>query len=248
MTHILRLPFFTNGFGQADGPDPSQEISSLLPVLKSGEMLAAEDFILLPDRTVIVQTRRLVILVPDNELDEQGLSTQVWQMASRGALEVLFLSLPPEPETEAYLRCRLSGIAAMTRDDQVPVSLSVSPEKSWLEAVERVWQPGDLLVCFRNQTVNSRFIGRTSLGARLCEALGTPVYCMNSLQVGPSQRLLKLKSEWIAWTAFLLSLGAFAWIQLQISAAFAGGLWTLFMAISVLVEAGILWQINKYTQ
>jgi hypothetical protein len=247
MTHILRLPLLPEGLGQTNGPEPPQEVSSLLPGVDARQMVAPEDYFLLPERAVTGKTRRLVVLVPEDELDEQELSTKIWQMAAPGSLEVLFVSLAPSPEMEAYLRLRLSSLGSLTRDDRVRASFSFSPESTWLSAAAHVWCPGDLLVCFRSQEGKSQLKGR-GLGARLTESLGAPLYVMNSLATGPSLRQLRLRSEWIAWSGFLFTLAAFGWVQVRINQSFAGNLWAVLMMASVLVEFGILWEINEHTR
>jgi hypothetical protein len=247
MTHILRLPLLPEGLGQTNGPEPPQEVSSLLPGVDACQMVAPEDYFLLPERAVTGKTRRLVVLVPEDELDEQELSTKIWQMAAPGSLEVLFLCLAPGPEMEAYLHLRLSSLGSLTRDDRVRASFSFSSESTWLAAAAHVWRPGDLLVCYRSQLGKSQRNGR-GLGARLTESLGAPLYVINSLKTGPSQRQLRLRSEWIAWSAFLFTLAAFGWVQLQLSRSFVGHALTFFLISSVLVEAWVLWEINKHTQ
>jgi hypothetical protein len=247
MTHILHLPLQPEGTDQAKWPETFPEVSSLLPGAAARGALAPEDCFYLPEEPFPGKTRRLVILVPDLELDEQELSSKIWQLAAPGSLEVLFLSLATSPELEAYLRLRLSSLTSLTRDEQVRSSFEFSPERTWLAAAAEVWRPGDLLVCYRSQLGKSQRNGR-GLGARLTESLGAPLYVINSLKTGPSQRQLRLRSEWIAWSAFLFTLAAFGWVQVRINQSFAGNLWAVLMMGSVLVEFGILWEINEHTR
>jgi hypothetical protein len=246
--HSLQFPVLVDDLGWTDDPRTLQAISTLLPEVKAGTDADSGDFILVEEAAPLARTKRLVVLIPEHELDENGLARRIWQIAAPGALEVLLLSRSPEPGTEAYLRLRLASLASLVRDERVIAGFTFATGKTWVEAVERVKRPGDLLVCLEDQKASSRLKPGLDPGTQLFESLKAPVYFMNGLSLGPSLRQLRRRKEWVAWVSFLTTLAVFGWAQLQINRAMAGYLWTFFMMLSVLVEIAILWEINEHIQ
>jgi hypothetical protein len=272
-THALQFPVFVEDLDRAIDPGTSQAISTLLPGVKARMDMASGDYILLDASSLtassmtaspmmvssmtassmtaavpITRTERLVVLVPEKELDENELARRIWGMAAPGALEVLLLSMYNEPGTEAYLRLRLVTMASLIREERVQVGISLLTAKNWIEAVRQVWQPGDLLVCLQGLRDSGWLKQGPDLAKQLSDSLALPVYAMSGFRFAPSLRQLRKQKEWIAWMGFLGTLAVCSWIQVQINRAVTGNLWTVFMVLSVLVEISILWMINERTQ
>src|SRR5689334_2075533 len=91
---------------------PTQDkLAQVVPLspLTSNEMLAQA-------HKPLPSAQRLVVLVPNVEVDEVELAYRIWSLASPRRLEVLFLSLVGEAREEAQARRRLARLAAITRD------------------------------------------------------------------------------------------------------------------------------------
>lgn len=262
-THALRFPVLADNRDHAQDPSSSLVLSNLLPGVKAGLDTASGDVILLEAPSMaarstaapfttegvpFTRTKRLVVLIPENELDENELARRLWRMAAPGALQVFLLSLSPEPGSEAYLRMRLATLASRVRDERVEAGFAFVSGHNWLEALLPVWQPGDLLVCLEDGRPARWFFPGADLGRRLSEALEAPVYILNGLKMGPSLRQLRRRKEWLAWAGFLGTLAAFSWVQLLVTRTMTGNLWTFFMVLSVLAELYVLWEINQHTQ
>jgi len=213
-------------------------ISTPLPSIHAG------DFLILPENANVVATRRLVVLVPENELDERALAQRIWSLAAQGPLEVLFLALAPNWDAEAHLRRRLATLAALTGDRQVDASTQLACEANWVLAVEKVRQPGDLLICYDRHTSDSWRLQRQHLGAYLSTATNVPAYILVGLVLGPSPRLLNMVRELLALAASLFVIMAFAWLQIRIDQAMDGGLSTLMLCLTVFVEIACLVKLN----
>ena len=102
--------------------------------------------LLLPANLALPAPTRLVVLVPNVDLDEAALARHIWKLAAPRQLAVLYLGWTAGPETEAELRRRLANLAALTRDEGVVVSARPATGEGWLPALRGVWRPGDLIV------------------------------------------------------------------------------------------------------
>ena len=78
---------------------------------------------------------RLLVLVPDLDLDEVDLARRVWSLAEPRSLPVLYLGMSAEPFRESLVRRRLATLAAITRDDRIQVNTRYLPVHKWLEAI-----------------------------------------------------------------------------------------------------------------
>jgi hypothetical protein len=188
-----------------------------------------------------------VVFIPENELDENELARHLWLLAAPGALEVLFVSLSPGPEVETYQRLRLASLVALVRDDRVKAWFTFASGETWPDAARELRRPGDLLVWIADQDKSGHSRNGRVLVGQISDSLGLPVFMMGGIHLGPSLRQLSIRKEWIAWTGFVTTLVAFGWVQLQIQRSMTGTPWTLFMALSVLVELAVLWKVNERT-
>jgi hypothetical protein len=237
------FPVFVSGSGRADETRASMAISALLPGLNNRNHPLSGDFLILPGKPVMSPTRRLVVLVPDNELDENDLARKVWRLAAPAALNVLFLSLSKDPVAEPYLRRRLATLAALTSDKQVRASARLVSERKWAKAVEIIWNPGDLLVCYARPINPSRGFQRGRPGLQLARELNAPVYCLTELKLGPALGRNWVK-ECLLWSVALVLLVAFGWLQFQVDRATDGWSSTLTLFLIVFVEIGIIYLLN----
>jgi hypothetical protein len=70
--------------------------------------------------------RRLIVLVPNFELAQDAHLPQcVWQLASPGKVQVVSLAIARDYKLEMAARRRLTLLAAITRDEYVPVEIHV---------------------------------------------------------------------------------------------------------------------------
>jgi hypothetical protein len=86
------------------------------------------DELLLPEHAPVEESgmlvkgapiKRLVVLIPEAEIDEAALADKVWQLASPAGLQVYFMALVPDEEDLHIARRRLSYLALLTTDGAV---------------------------------------------------------------------------------------------------------------------------------
>ena len=203
--------------------------------MEPGAAGAAIGHLLIPAGAPRPAVRRLVVLLPDADVDEAGLAAFIWSMAKERALEVLLLGTLPRPREQYRARRRLVTIAAITRDDTVHVDIELLPELSWEQAVRRVWQPGDLIVCHSELTETGGLIARP-LAQSLLHSLAAPVYLVSGFYPELLEErvsgLVRL-GEWIPPAVIMV---AFFGLQVRLAQATAGNLQTIALVLTVLFE------------
>jgi hypothetical protein len=122
--------------------------------------------------------RRLIVLVPNEPIDEVALGRRIWDLALPARSDVLFLStVKNEDEELCALHC-LAKLASVAQDRRIQVKTQIQFGRSWRQAVARVYRPGDLVVCLADQCVRRRVFWEEPLCLRLAADLDIPVYAL----------------------------------------------------------------------
>lgn len=200
-----------------------------------------------PDDPTLPPTRRFVVLVPDQKTDDIELARRIWTMASPHGRAVLFLALCRDRRDESSLRRRLATLAAVTRDDQVHVQIKLTFDTNWLPAVKGLWSPGDLVVCHAEQSVSEAWgLRHKPLAQALVSTLNTPVCQLSGFYPALSTRPIRPMTQLLAWSIPIGIIASFALIQVQFEQALTGGIRTLGLCLSVIVEFGCIWVWHSF--
>lgn len=195
--------------------------------------------LLMPEGVTPPPARRLVVLVPDLDLDESALSRRVWNLAAPNKLAVLYLGLSRSAPEEPHARRRLATVAALTRDDWVQVSTTLAVEEEWAGALRLLLRSGDLIVCHSEQTART-WRGARPLGNALCEILQTPVYLLQGFYAGDPAQPAHPTARFMFWGGSVVILAAAFWMQVQISALPKNWSESALMVLSVVAECGLI--------
>ncbi len=231
----------------ANHSDPSVDIQGFfsgLPGLAGAALKG--DVLIIPDRITMTPIRRLVVLIPEGEIDENTLARRIWQLGAGSSLDILFLAQAPYDHQEVYQRRRLASLAYMTSDREIQVQVKVSREQSWSRTLEETQLPGDLLICLENHQTPNHVIWRRPLGKFLSETASVPVYLLAGLKIGLGPYQRQRFNEILAWTSCLILLGAFSGLQIEIVRSTAETTSTLLLCLSVLAEVFLLYKINEW--
>lgn len=196
--------------------------------------------LLIPADQPLPPARRLIVLVPNADVDEAELATRIWSLASPRWLEVLFLSVFRSPETELLARQRLTLLAAITRDDRTHVETRLELSGNWIQIVRRHWEPGDLIVCHAEQALSGGNLKRKSLAQGLVAALNTPVYVLSGFYPELPTEQPKWLARLLAWLPPSTILVIFFALQVRMTQATWGWIQTALLCLSVIVEFGLI--------
>jgi len=189
--------------------------------------------------------RRLVVLVPAEEIAVSHLARRVWQLAACSRLRVLYLALSPKDQWVGSQHRRLAELAALTNDKSVQARGKVSEKMDWRQAVENVLEPGDLLVCLAGHQINKRINRSVGLGGLLADALHLPIYLLGDVPLAEKRSNPRIK-EILGWIISIALMAGFFVLQLNIQRTVLKPLATLFLCLSIVLEIYLLAKVNEW--
>lgn len=116
--------------------------------------------------------QRLVVLVPDQDVDAVRFSRAIRSVAAPQTADVLLFSAVNSVETELAARRRLTTIASQVRDFDFNVEVHVAWNGSWIKAVGEIAGEDDCVVCPPEMTVRTGLRKREALDAAITRRLG----------------------------------------------------------------------------
>ncbi len=188
---------------------------------------------------VSTAVRRLLVLVPDEEVNESRLTQVIWLLAMPYNLEVLLVGTVWQGDA-AYTRRRLVSLATQVRDGRVQVETAVYPHKSWLKAIAQTWQPGDLIICHAQQRISIDGWRQQPLANWLLDVHSSPVYILNGFYAHLPLETITLWGKTLSVAVPLLTIFLFALLQAWIGHYRASWLYFPAMILSVLVEIALI--------
>jgi len=195
--------------------------------------------LLLPEGQALPPARRLVVLVPDLDVDQAALARRIWNLAAPSKRAVLYLGLTTSSSEEPQARRQLASIAALTRDDWVNVSTALVVETDWVNALRPQMRAGDVIVCHTEQMLPG-WRGARPLGRALCQILQTPVHLLEGFYAGDPAQPAHPTAAFVFWAGAAAILILAFWLQVQINALPKNWAESTLMVISVVAECGLI--------
>lgn len=197
-------------------------------------------FVVDSDIQVDRSARSLLVLMPPDS-DGNTINHRIWELAASTGMQVKLLGLCKDTAQEPSLRRELITIASLLKGGGVSTEVTVEIGTNWLAAVRRVFQPGDMIVCFAEQRAG---LLHRPLSQILHSDLKAPVYILSGLN---SQNLQQgnLWFQAAAWAgSILIIVGAFL-LQVQITSVPQGWAQTTLLILSVIGE---IWLIASWSK
>lgn len=187
----------------------------------------------LPEEATGSGCTRLIVLVPDGEIDSRKLIQELADMAAPPVAEIVFVGLG-QGTSHSGTRRRLDGLVSEARQHiAVVIRKQVVEASSWIKAAQIAARPGDLIVCHTDQRA-----GR--LGQELEETTPFPVHQLEGLRPTLAARLLRGLGRLCFEVLPLVIVAAFFWLQVQIDTQVSGLAGTLVIVLTVLAEIGLI--------
>lgn len=184
--------------------------------------------------------RRLIVLVPQFDMDIAPAIQSIWELANSIAASVQFIGLYADAADEPSLRRDLVIMSAMMKDHKVSTEVEVLFGKNWVEMVKSRWQAGDIVVCFDEQRIG---LLNQPLSQVLQTDLDIPVYII----YGPEPR--KISQGWLSqvtlWAGCIAIIVGFFLLQVRIDQFIQGSAHTIVFAFSVCIEMLLIWIWNN---
>jgi hypothetical protein len=202
----------------------------------------AMNTISMPNTSIVRKTAssRLIVLVPAN-LDYGPATHRIWELAVATGRRVQLLSLCKDIMEEASLRRQLILMSALVGDTGVSTEAKVEVGVNWVDAAQRSYQAGDIIVCFAEHR-DGLFL--KPLNQILEANLEAPIYILSSLytQESSSSRLV---SQAVLLTGWISIIAGFFLIESRIALLTNDWAQTTLLILAVIFEFWLIWCWNN---
>lgn len=182
---------------------------------------------------------RLLVLVPADA--NYGSAIQrIWQLASGTSKHIHLLGLCRDRTQELSLRRQLIAMCALLGDGRVSAEMKIEFGTSWIDAIRRNYQMGDLIVCFAEQRDG---LLHKPLQQVLEANVDAPVFILSELH--PQSSRQNVFSQLVLWTGLIGIIAGAFFVQTRIMSLTRDGSQTILMLLSVFAEFWLIWGWNN---
>jgi hypothetical protein len=189
----------------------------------------------------LISARRLVVLIPNLDIDEANVAREIWKLAFPPGLAVLFLGLCPSVNEEPRVRRRLATMAALTRDQKVSVEIQLEFGCNWIRKLKTVLEAGDMVVCHAEQYTG---IWRQPLELALSR-LNIPILILKGFVPSMYKSSSAFLRESVFWLVSIAVLFVFFLFQIRILRISEEWARDTLLSLSILIEFGLFWVWNN---
>jgi hypothetical protein len=214
-------------------------LPAILPSRLAHQEQAEAASLILTEADPLPPSRRLVVILPDADLDVFALSKRLWNLAAPERRQVLLLTRPGEAENEYHSRVSLTTLASLIRDARVEVQTQVIAGLSLEKAARQYSRSDDVLVCFEEQR-NPGFLKQDRLADVLAQKTHLPVYTLKGSVSEMTHHLSESLIEFALLAICLAVLLGFFALELWIDRNTAGAFHTVLELLAVFAEVWII--------
>jgi hypothetical protein len=217
---------------------PSSQVHLASPALSAG---------LFSEGMVPPEFSRLVVLVPDRDVDEVAFAHKIWTLLGRRQGSVLLVSLVTNGNYGPGAQRRLVTLAAVAQDVFYQIETRVIFGRSWVPGLKGIVQPGDLVVCHAMQQSRPLFGQEVALADQVIAELDRPVYLLSGLYTEPiSPRPSRVLRQVALWGILAGILGAFFIFEADIQKLTTGWMSSFLFVLVFAVELFLIWLWNFF--
>jgi hypothetical protein len=184
---------------------------------------------------------RLVVLVPDRDVDETEFVRKLWAILGRRRAQVLLISMVTNRRYGPEAQRRLVTLAAVAQDACYQIETRVIFGQSWTRELDDIARPGDLIVCHAAQQAKPTLRGEAPLADLLQAELETPVYVLTGLySQAVAPRPPQVLRQGIYWGILCGVLAGFFVIEAGINHLTSRSLTSALLVFIFAVEVGLV--------
>ena len=193
----------------------------------------------------VPQFRRLVVLVPDADIDEIRAARCLRRMMNSNKEGIFLLSILRGNESDPQVQRRLANLAAILRDPVYKVTARTLARQNWSSQLRQNLLPHDLLVCFPGDRIAmGRFTSR-SVDQVVRRELQIPVVLLTGLEIVHDK-----EPQWIrhtlGWAISLAIILVFLHLDIAVIKNTPGYISTFLLVFVTVLEAGVIWDWNNF--
>lgn len=183
---------------------------------------------------------RFLVLIPANS-DYRDSAHRIWELANAAGASVHFMGLCREINEAPGLQRGLTMLATLVHDGRVATEVKIEIGTNWVQAIQKNYQKGDVLVCFAEPHAG---LLHRPLHQILKSNFDAPLYILSDATM-PENEPTNWLAQAAAWIGSLGILIVSFLAQVRIGSLSKDWVQTLLLCVSVLVEVGLLWGWNN---
>jgi hypothetical protein len=203
-----------------------------------------------PDVTknnLLIAKPRLIALVPGGLVEASRFAQQVRWLALQEQCDVLYLAIMDQDADELSTRRFLATLEALSSDPMFEVSSRRVAAPDWIKAIYSVYQSADRIVCHEGQLAPAGFGKGVPLDGYLRQEKHLQVHTLNDFY--PHEKSYSL--DWLRgigfWLGSLAILALFSLVEFRVDHVMGGMTRMLILGVLLALEAGLIFELNKYT-
>lgn len=184
---------------------------------------------------------RIVVLLPNEDVNEVKISRAIRSMALQESANVLLVSLARNSEAELPARRRLATILSLVRSPQITVTAQIPVGRSWIIAIEKVAKAGDRIVCPAEVDVPTGFNRSDRLPAVLSRELDLPVITLTGFYPEKTNSWIPILKRALFWIVTLTIFIGFFKLEIDVDLLAKGWMSQFILVVLILLEAGVIY-------
>lgn len=192
----------------------------------------------------ITKTGILLVLVPNDELDEGRYARKARLIAEAQKLSILFIGLAQTPEAESQMRRKLVTLSGIADSELVKSNFLIHESSTWFAVIQKECGPQDFVMCPDEFMADSFLISGT--GDLRNKMAGRVYFVPGMLPSSRQEGLEKAAREVLNWSGILVILTVGFLLEVDFDRQTVGFAKTLSEVFVLAVEVGILWWWNKF--
>ncbi len=190
---------------------------------------------------------RLIVLVPDRDVDEAAFTHKVWDILGGRRASVIFVSLVTNGEYGPGAQRRLVTLAAVAQDTFYQIETRIIFGRSWIPGLKEIARSGDLIVCHAMQQSRSFFGQDAALADQVVAELEKPVYVLSGLyNETVTPRPSRILRHATVWGILAGMVSAFFVLEAAIQHMTTGWMSRVLLILVFGVELLFVWMWNQF--
>jgi len=195
--------------------------------------------------TVSDSPRRLIVLVPADLVDASGFAQKIHWLAMQQKRDVLYLNLVLQEEDYLASTRLLTTLKAITHDSWFKVGSAMVEAANWVDALRLFSQPGDMIVCHKEQTAPAGIFRRLPLGESIETELKLPVHILSGYYRPEPAHIPRWLRGLIFWLGCLAILVGFSVIEFRMDIQAVGAAKQIVLIVLLVIEFGLIYEWNE---
>jgi hypothetical protein len=196
---------------------------------------------LLPNDGGRQSPQRLVVLIPEQDVDEIKFSWAIRRLAAPGNVDVLLVSIVHDIEDELAARRSLVTISSLVNEFKYNVDFRVIWDRSWVHAARELASPGDLFICPPEVTIRTGFRKSEPLDSAIARILNVPTQPLANFFTNKKRSIPNVFKRILYWAVIIAILGGFFFLESDASQAATGFIGQTMVVLLMVCELGALY-------